>query len=113
MQDAQSFPRAVLMLKKMLGRDLTAYVAGVCDPGRVDLWTTGFPDPGIEKRVCLAYRLAIVLCMMDQCDEVRSWFLTPQARLEDLSPAMLIREGGDRDDVAAAVVLSAMGAKYN
>jgi hypothetical protein len=46
MHDARSFSRAVTTLKNLLGRQLTAYIAGVRDPSVVDLWTAGIPDPG-------------------------------------------------------------------
>ena len=113
MQEALPFLSAVKTLKKLLGRNLTAYVAGVCDPSVVDLWTAGFPDPGVEKRLFLAHRVAMLLCTMDQCDAMRSWFLRPQYRLENRSPALVIRESGDRDDVVTLLALSAMGAKYD
>jgi hypothetical protein len=50
---------------------------------------------------------------MDQGDEIRFWFITPQPRLNNRSPALVIREGGDRDDVVAVLSLSVMGAKYD
>ncbi len=113
MRDARSFSRAVATLKNVLGRQLTAYIAGVGDPGVVDLWTAGFPDPGVEKRLYLAHSVALMLFTMDQGDEIRSWFISPQPRLNHRSPALVIREGGDRDDVVAVLSLSVMGAKYD
>ena len=113
MHDTRSFSRAVTTLKNVLGHQLTAYIAGVRDPTVVDLWTAGISAPGVEKRLYLAHSVAMMLCTMDQCDEIRSWFLTPQPRLENRSPALVIREGGDRDDVVAVISLSVMGAKYD
>jgi hypothetical protein len=112
MHDVPSFARAVTTLKKLLGRKLTAYIAGVRDPSVVDLWAAGFPDPVVEKRLWLAHSVALMLCATDQGDELQQWFVTPQARLGNRSPALVIREGGDRDDVVALISLSAMGAKY-
>jgi hypothetical protein len=113
MQDAPWFSRAVTTLKKLLGGELTAYVAGVRDPTVVDLWTAGFPDPEVEKRLRLAHSVAMVLCATGECDEVRQWFVMPQPRLGNRSPALVIREDGDRDDVVALISRSALGAKYD
>ena len=73
----------------------------------------GIPDPGVEKRLYLAHSAAMMLFTMDQGDEIRSWFITPQPRLNNRSPPLVIREGGDRDDVVAVLSLSVMGAKYD
>jgi hypothetical protein len=71
-----------------IGRQLTAYIAGARDPSVVDLWTAGIPDSGVEKRLYLAHSAAMMLFTMDQGDEIRSWFITPQPRLNNRSPAL-------------------------
>jgi hypothetical protein len=106
MQHPPVFSLAVRTLADILGCRLTAYVAGVRDARVVDLWIAGIPDPGVEVRLRSAHSIASMLSATERPAAVRAWFLEPQPRLGNRSPALVIREGGDPHDVVAAAALS-------
>ena len=106
MHDVPPFSLAVRTLVELLGCRLTAYIAGVRDVRVVDLWLAGIPDPGVEVRLRLAHSVASMLVPAQRPDGVRGWFLDPQPRLGNRSPALVIREGGDPNEVFAAAALT-------
>jgi hypothetical protein len=95
MQDSPPFSLAVRTLVDILGRRLTAYVAGVRDARVVDLWIAGIPDRGVEQRLRNAHALTKMLSATERPERIRAWFLEPQTPLGNRSPALVIREGGD------------------
>lgn len=108
MHDVPPFPLAVRTLVELLGCRLTAYIAGVRDVRVVDLWLAGIPDPGVEVRLRLAHAVAGMLVPAQPPDTIRGWFLDPQPRLGNRSPALVIREGDDPHEVFAVAPLTGM-----
>jgi hypothetical protein len=106
MQDTLPFSFAVRTLDCILGRRLTAYVAGVRDTRVVDLWIAGIPDDGVEARLRLAHAAAGILAARECPERIREWFMEPEQQLGNRSPALVIREGGERNDVIAAAARS-------
>ncbi len=95
MQDRSPFSLVVRTLVDILGRRLTAYVAGVRDARVVDLWIAGIPDSGVEVRLRMAHSLVKMLAATERPERIRDWFLEPMSQLGNRSPALVIREGGD------------------
>jgi hypothetical protein len=52
-----------------------------------------------------------VLAATERPERIRDWFMEPQPQLGNRSPALVIREGGDRNDVVAAAARTVAAVK--
>jgi hypothetical protein len=93
------FAEIVGRLQELLGRKLTAYIAGVRDARALDRWIEGSePYNGVEPRLRLTYQIATMLAAADQPQVVQAWFTGLNPQLEDASPATTLREGNTETD---------------
>jgi hypothetical protein len=79
----------------MLGRKLTAYIAGVRDVRALDRWTSG-TEPAAEEvveRIRLAFRLASALAERESPQVVQAWMTGLNPELGDRLAVRLLREG--------------------
>ncbi|GAC1427334.1 MAG: hypothetical protein NVSMB64_33260 [Candidatus Velthaea sp.] len=100
--------QAVGELADILGKKLTAYLAGVKDTRTIDAWSADRGDARKldEQRIRLALQVALMLRTGDHPRVVQSWFVGINPQLDDRSPARILREG-DIDKDAADVVAAA------
>lgn len=88
------FGELVTELVALLGRKLTAYVAGAKDVRAVDRWIEGrAPYKDVEERLRFAYRIARMLAGNDHPHVVQAWLTGLNPELNDRVPIRLIREG--------------------
>ncbi|MBC5827942.1 MAG: DUF2384 domain-containing protein [Candidatus Eremiobacteraeota bacterium] len=81
-------------LVDILGKKLTAYIAGVKSVRTVDGWLDGKEAyKQAEPRLRLAFQIAKTLRAYDDRRVVQAWFVGLNPQLEDRVPAMLLREG--------------------
>jgi hypothetical protein len=88
------FPELVSRLAALIGRKLTAYVAGVKDVRTVDGWihgNTSYRD--VEPRVRLAFQVVRTLSDHDSQRIVQAWLTGVNPELGDRVPLRLLREG--------------------
>jgi len=88
------FPEVVSRLAALIGRKLTAYVAGVKDVRTVDGWihgNTSYRD--VEPRVRLAFQVVRTLSDHDSQRIVQAWLTGVNPELGDRVPLRLLREG--------------------
>jgi hypothetical protein len=91
-----AFPQVVAQLQTVLGERLIAYLAGVVETRRVRLWAAGKErprTPGVEERLRMALRIALLMAKADAPSVVQSWFWGLNPELDDRTPAKLLREG--------------------
>jgi hypothetical protein len=89
-----SFQDIVAHLAEIIGRKLTAYIAGVDDVRSVDRWIQGSNAYGnAEERLRFAYQLVVVLSEHDKPTVVQSWLTGINPELRDRTPLRLLREG--------------------
>lgn len=94
-REAMSLPLPELVrgLTKMLGKKLTAYIAGVKDVRAIDRWISGSePYKGADQRLRLAYHVAKVLSDYEGNRVVQAWFTGLNPELDDRVPIRLLRE---------------------
>jgi hypothetical protein len=90
---ALAFPELVRRLSAVLGKKLTAYIAGVNDVRAVDRWISGSESYGkAEQRLRLAYHVAAMLSEHDRDTVVQGWFSGINPELGDRVPARVLRE---------------------
>jgi hypothetical protein len=89
-----SFSEIVAELAEILGKKLTAYIAGVKDTRVVDRWIHGGVEPyrDAESRIRLAYQIAKTLSEHDSPRVVQAWFTGLNPELQDRTPIRLLRE---------------------
>jgi hypothetical protein len=88
------FPELVARLVAMIGRKLTAYIAGVKDTRTVDGWTTGVKPYGdVEPRLRFAFQLVRTLSDHDSPRVVQAWLTGLNPELGDRVPLRLLRDG--------------------
>jgi hypothetical protein len=88
------FPELVSRLAALIGRKLTAYVAGVKDVRTVDGWIHGnnsYRD--VEPRVRLTFQVVRTLSDHDSQRIVQAWLTGVNPELGDRVPLRLLREG--------------------
>jgi hypothetical protein len=88
------FPELVSRLAALIGRKLTAYVAGVKDVRTVDGWihgNTSYRD--VEPRVRLTFQVVRTLSDHDSQRIVQAWLTGVNPELGDRVPLRLLREG--------------------
>jgi hypothetical protein len=93
----------------ILGAKLVAYIAGVRETRAVHQYAeeTRSPKyPGIEPRLRLTLRVAMLISKRDSKQIAQAWFMGLNPQLNDRSPARLLREG-DIDDVGPEVISAA------
>jgi hypothetical protein len=100
-----TFAEIVGELSQILGKKLTAYVAGVKDTRAIDRWLAGADSYNrAEERLRRAYVVALTLRGGDHPRVVQAWFTGLNPELDDRSPIRLLAEGTEDD---ARVVLAA------
>ena len=88
------FPEVVGKLVSIIGRRLTAYIASVKDARAIDRWLNGVePQPGVEFRLRLSYRVVLVLSSADAPAVVKNWLIGLNPELDDAVPIALLRDG--------------------
>ena len=103
---AATIPEIAHSLQEILSRRLTAYVTNVKDEKTVARWASG-AGVGIrqahEQRLRVSYEIArLILDAGDAEQTVRAWFIGPNVRLDDQTPADVVRAGHLKDALAAA-----------
>ena len=97
----------VSRLIEILGRKLTAYIAGVKDVRALDRWISGTAPYGdVEARIRFAYQVARTLADHDSPQVVQAWFMGVNPELGDRVPLRLLREG-DVATIAPEVLAAA------
>ena len=89
-----AFPELVKSLAELIGRKLTAYVAGVKDVRALDRWIEGGQSYGdAEQRLRLTFRVVRTLLDYDSAKVVQAWLMGMNPELGDRVPLRLLREG--------------------
>jgi hypothetical protein len=98
------FPHLVSRLVSLIGRKLTAYVAGVKDVRTVDSWIAGTQPYGdVESRLRFAFQVVRMLSDHDSPRIVQAWLMGVNPELGDRVPVRLLREG-ELDTIAQEVL---------
>ncbi len=88
------FPEVVSELVGILGKKLTAYIAGAKDVRAVGRWMEGRePYNGAQERLRFAYRVVRMLGSDDHAHVVQAWFTGLNPELNDRVPIRLVRDG--------------------
>ena len=96
--------KIVEKLVEIIGRKLTAYIAGVKDARAVDRWIAGGEIYGdAEPRLRLAFQVVRTLAEQDSPRVVQAWLTGVNPELGDRVPLRLLRES-DVDAVAPAIL---------
>lgn len=91
---ASPFPKVVDELVRLIGKKLTAYIAGVKDVRALDRWIDGAaPYKNAEDRLRFAYRVVKTLEKHDHSAVVQAWLTGLNPELNDRVPMRLLREG--------------------
>jgi len=97
-------PDLLSTLTSNIGKELTAYVAGVYDVKPIEIWIEGEPvHRDAEKRLRLTYQIVMTLTIADTPRVAQAWLIGVNPELGDRVPARLIREG-KLDQVAGHIV---------
>ncbi len=100
-------------LQDLLSRRVTAYIAGVKDTKTVGRWASGEVTEiralGVERRLRTAYAISQLLLEVDSARTVKAWFVSMNPYLGDETPAEAIREGREKEAMAAARAFVANG----
>jgi hypothetical protein len=98
----------VAELRDVLGARLVAYVAGVTETRAVREWAEGVraPRSPVPERLRLALQVTEMLHGRDSAGVVQAWFQGLNPRLEDRSPARVLREG-DLEEVGPRILAAA------
>lgn len=101
------FPDLVARLAEVIGRKLTAYVAGVKDMRAVERWMGGGQPYGeVESRLRLTFQVVRTLLDHDSPHVIQAWLMGVNPELGDRVPLRLLREG-DLAVVAPEVLAAA------
>jgi hypothetical protein len=96
-------------LRAALGPRLVAVLAGVTETRAVHQWADGTRDlksANTEARLRLAYQLWKLVSERDSDRVAQAWFTGLNPKLDDVSPARLLRDG-DLDEVGARLLAAA------
>lgn len=100
-------------LQDLLSRRVTAYIAGVKDTKTVGRWVNGDVTDiralDVERRLRTAYTISQMLLEVDSARTVKAWFVSLNPYLGDETPAEAIREGREKEAMAAARAFVANG----
>lgn len=88
-------PALVVALRNLLGLRLVAYIGSAKETRAVRQWAEGgrTPSDDVLLRLRMAYRVAAMLARKDSSAVVQAWFQGMNPRLDEVSPARLLREG--------------------
>jgi hypothetical protein len=95
-REATTAPFASLVqeLVAIIGKKLTAYIAGVKDVRALDRWMDGAaPYKSAEERLRFGFRVAKTLENHDHASVVQAWLTGLNPELDDRVPIRLLREG--------------------
>ena len=103
-----AFADAARELRDLLGARLVAYLGSVKETRAVHQWADGARQPADEtqRRLRHALRIARTIADVDGAEVTQSWFQGLNPRLDDRSPARLLREGS-LDEVGPQVAEAA------
>jgi len=88
------FAKLVQELVSVIGKKLTAYIAGVKDVRALDRWLDGgVPYKSSEERLRFAFRIVKTLESHDHSSVVQAWLTGLNPELNDRVPIRLLREG--------------------
>jgi hypothetical protein len=107
-REALRLPTVAVIQKlvEVIGRKLTAYLAGVKDVRAVDRWIAGGEIYGdCEARLRFAFQLVRTLSERDSPAVVQAWLTGVNPELGDRVPLRLLRE--NEIDAIAPAILSA------
>jgi len=93
-------------LAEHLGRQATAYIAGVKNAAQVAKWIEGdTPPKGHVTRLRLrdAYRAARLIVSAYDDATAEAWFFGSNSRLDDEAPAWILRNARSLDDLRMVV----------
>lgn len=98
----------VAELRDVLGARLVAYLAGVTETRAVREWAEGTRTPRspVPERLRLALQVVEMVHGRDSAGVVQAWLQGLNPRLEDRSPARLLREG-DLEEVGPQILAAA------
>ena len=99
----------VTELRAALGPRLVALLGGVTETRAVHQWadrSTQLDDTTTEARLRLAYQLLKLITKRDSDAVAQAWFTGLNPKIDDLSPARLVRDG-DLDEVAPRLLVAA------
>lgn len=98
-------PEMAEYLQEQLGQRLAAYIAGVADAKMVGRWAKGRHSPrGITPdRLRTAFEVTKLIVNAYNAETAKAWLLGSNSRLDDESPAYLIRHAQSPDDLRLIV----------
>jgi hypothetical protein len=101
-----AWPEIVKRLTEIVGRKLTAYIAGIKDARALDQWING-TEPYGDAEECLrfAYQVVRTLSQHDSPRIVQAWLTGVNPELGDRVPLRVLR-GGDLGTVAPEISCS-------
>ena len=89
-----AWPELVTRLTEIIGRKLTAYIAGVKDVRALDRWINGTePYRDVEDRLRFAYQVVRTLSEHDSPKVVQAWLTGVNPELGDRVPLRVLRDG--------------------
>jgi hypothetical protein len=89
-----AWPELVTRLTEIIGRKLTAYIAGVKDVRALDRWINGTePYRDVEDRLRFAYQVVRTLSQHDSPKVVQAWLTGVNPELGDRVPLRVLRDG--------------------
>jgi hypothetical protein len=89
-----AWPELVTRLTEIIGRKLTAYIAGVKDVRALDRWINGTEPYGdVEERLRFAYQVVRTLSQHDSPRIVQAWLTGVNPELGDRVPLRVLRDG--------------------
>ncbi|MHB1446703.1 MAG: hypothetical protein ACYCTI_12345 [Acidimicrobiales bacterium] len=86
----------VAQLRQRLGVRLVAYIAGASETRAVHQWAAGtreIRDPEVAERLRVVYQVVALLVARDSDQVAQAWFQGLNPKLDDRSPARLLRDG--------------------
>jgi hypothetical protein len=88
----------VCCLSEILGKKLTAYLAGVRDIDTIVRWASDVEPPtAVKGRLRRAYVVALTLRSSDEPPVIQAWFTGLNPELDERSPIRLLAEGGEAE----------------
>lgn len=98
-------------LQETLGQKLVAHMVGVSNPKTVGKWASGESEPrdNHESTLRHVHQISRLLMTEESGHTVRAWFMGLNPQLDDVSPAVALSEGRDRDVLVAAKAFLAGG----
>jgi hypothetical protein len=109
-RSVQPLEVVVKELREELGAPLVAYIAGVKETRAVHEWAEGTREVrghDREMRLRIALRVAVTLRTKDSPAVVQAWFQGLNPKLADHSPARLLRDAADVENVGRQVLNAA------